>query len=648
MNWSESKVKTVSLVAALILASFTFFLLFGMQSGIADADQYIRHHTKIFTQVEDISSNWNKAHKAYQTYLTTGQPEGLRIYLASSQRLSSQVQLLTYPENERAYYSAKFDFLIRKIVNVLESIKSTIKSQELEGMQSTTEISLTKQQEKEMDGLANVITALATDELSLIAFKTAEVSHILSYVRILACLALGLLLLTMLYIFRSGSPRLEGSEAKVKLLENELLAAQKQIEHLAYIDDLTGALNSKGFEQMLSVEQNRCARTGGNLIAILINCDNFKQITTTLGHNFSNSILSELAERIGQSIRPSDHLAHLVGDEFLILLTDTDLPSGARVAERIRQSINDSPLRKTPRPMTLTVSMGLTALTSSARKIEDVLGLARAALRKSKMSGKNRVSIYRESGSSNSSDREMLDSLVGGSNLRVVFQPIINLATNSASGYEIFSRGPDGAFQFPSEFFKVCIENDILTNVDLQCVRRCVESTALITKPMRFHINIFPSTIVETPLDVLLSLFSEQKNTKTFCLELSEPQLSGDPGYLRDQINALHAAGILIAIDDVGFGRSSLDSLIILEPDVVKVDRKYVTGIANDPAKKRLLKRVVNVAKSLGAEIVAEGIESEIDLPVLREIGIDFGQGYFWGQILDELPKEVFSNKASL
>jgi EAL domain-containing protein (putative c-di-GMP-specific phosphodiesterase class I) len=142
-------------------------------------------------------------------------------------------------------------------------------------------------------------------------------------------------------------------------------------------------------------------------------------------------------------------------------------------------------------------------------------------------------------------------------------------------------------------------------------------------------------------VDALLSLFPEDRQGKNYCIEISEPQLTGDPAYLRDQINAIRESGILVAIDDVGFGRSSLDSLIILEPDIVKVDRKYVTGIAGEPAKKRLLKRVVNVAKSLGAEIVAEGIESEVDLPVLREIGVNYGQGYFWGALLEVLPEDV-------
>jgi len=103
---------------------------------------------------------------------------------------------------------------------------------------------------------------------------------------------------------------------------------------------------------------------------------------------------------------------------------------------------------------------------------------------------------------------------------------------------------------------------------------------------------------------------------------------------------------IWILIDDVGFGRSSLETLILLEPDLVKVDRKYVSGLSNEPAKARLLRRLTNVAKSLGAEIVAEGIEDRRDLPLLKDMGVNYGQGFLWGELLQILPdgEEVHHN----
>ena len=100
---------------------------------------------------------------------------------------------------------------------------------------------------------------------------------------------------------------------------------------------------------------------------------------------------------------------------------------------------------------------------------------------------------------------------------------------------------------------------------------------------------------------------------------------------MKEHTAALKKAGILVGIDDVGFGRSSLESLILLEPDVVKVDIKYVAGIAVDPQKQRLLRRLVKVVQALGAELVAEGVESREDLEVVRDMGVQYAQGYLWG-----------------
>jgi diguanylate cyclase (GGDEF)-like protein len=643
MDWSQSRVTTIGLGAAVILVAFISFLMFGVQSGTADADEYINRHKSMFNQLEDMLLDFKDAQNAQQSYIITGQQEQLKAFNAASKRVEEHLRAIRNPNDRDLNYNEKFRYLQNQINSTLDRLRLSASVREKQGEDSAKQILNTTRETREAQNIGKEIAVNATQELSMVALKTTELSAIFTYVRIFAIVALLILLGTIFFIARSGSPRLDDAEKKVKTLEDELAAARKQLDHLANIDYLTEALNIKGFEQMLSVEQNRLMRTGGQLVAVLANCDNFKQIAATLGHNVSDIVLKEMADRISGTLRPSDHVARLAGDEFLVLLTDTQLAYAMRVAERIRRSISDAPLKNTPKPLHVTASIGVAALPADVRSVDQILGLTRTALKRSKMSGKNRVSLSRENNSSSEllANRDIVDLLNDGKQFRVVYQPIIDLATEKIAGYEMFSRGPDGAFESPAEFFRVCIENDILTSVDLQCLRQCIAATAKIHKNMRFHINLFPSTIVDTSVDALLSLFPEDRQGKTYCLEISEPQLTGDPAYLRDQINAIRESGILVAIDDVGFGRSSLDSLIILEPDIVKVDRKYVTGIASEPAKKRLLKRVVNVAKSLGAEIVAEGIESEVDLPVLREIGVNYGQGYFWGALLEVLPEDV-------
>lgn len=438
----------------------------------------------------------------------------------------------------------------------------------------------------------------------------------------------------------------ELSTQDIVVLQRELFAALNQLERLASVDYLTEVLNVRGLEQVVKVEESRSTRSGGHLIAMLINCDNLKKVNEGLGHASGDIVLKETAKRIRDTIRPSDHVARVGGDEFLVLLPDTNLAYGMRVAERIRACIADSPMRDANDVIETTASIGVANLPQKIASVQEVVTLARTALRRSKAAGKNKVSLAKEPGHEPSYDAApvpttIVDQLLDKTQFRTVYQPIIELATESTVGYEALSRGPDGAFESPADFFRICVENNILTSVDLQCLRLCLAATPNLGRNMRIHVNLFPSTLLETPVQNLLDLFPRDRGDNIYCVEISEQEFISDPSYLREHVKALKDFGIKVAVDDVGFGRSSLETLILLEPDLVKVDRKYVAGLSSEPAKARLLRRLANVAKSLGAEIIAEGIEDRQDLPLLLEMGIDYGQGFLWGNLLPELPGQT-------
>jgi len=186
----------------------------------------------------------------------------------------------------------------------------------------------------------------------------------------------------------------------------------------------------------------------------------------------------------------------------------------------------------------------------------------------------------------------------------------------------------------PDDLFRVSVEYNLLTIVDLRCLKTCLNATTeeRYDQTLRFHVNLFPSTIIDTPIDRLMTLFPETTSKTQYCVEISEQQFIGDPTYLRDHVAELKNHGVLVAIDDVGFGRSSLESLIILEPNIVKIDRKYVSGIAQEPNKERLLRRLVKVVNALGSELIAEGIECREELDLLIDMGVVYGQGWYWGK----------------
>jgi EAL domain-containing protein (putative c-di-GMP-specific phosphodiesterase class I) len=136
--------------------------------------------------------------------------------------------------------------------------------------------------------------------------------------------------------------------------------------------------------------------------------------------------------------------------------------------------------------------------------------------------------------------------------------------------------------------------------------------------------------MIAIPAEHLIAEFPREAR-QNFCIEISEQQILGDPVYLLDTVETLRQAGLRIAVDDVGYGNSCLESLVLLEPDIIKIDKRCVRGIERELPKQRHLERYLSVANELGAEVIAEGVERREELEVLKRLGVEFGQGFLWG-----------------
>lgn len=418
-------------------------------------------------------------------------------------------------------------------------------------------------------------------------------------------------------------------------LENASARMQRRnvrLERIASIDPLTELLNRRGLEAELSLEVRRKLRTGSPLAAALIDCDDFKQINEALGHSGGDVVLKELAERLKESLRPSDHIGRIGGDEFLVLLPDTRFAEAFQVAERLRLSVSDHPLSLPSGPIHVTASLGIELVSDEILSIDEVLVRTQMALQHSKRSGKNRVSTQDGRATHSAADSEdLVRELQGETAFQVLRQPILRLSDESVVGWEMVARGPAGIFEMPRDFFRLALERNILTQVDLNCLRACIRRALELPATSCCHVNVFPSTLLETPLERLVELFAQRSAALRFCIEISEQHLIGEPSLLRDHVRGLKEAGIRVAIDDVGFGRSSLETLILLEPDLVKIDPEFVHGTSRDAGKARSLRRMVGVVEALGSELVAEGVESGEDLKILLELDVPYGQGSLWG-----------------
>ncbi len=418
-------------------------------------------------------------------------------------------------------------------------------------------------------------------------------------------------------------------------MKKELESVNRHLERLTMIEPLTELLNRRGLQQALSREMQHLGRTKNASAALVIDLDDFKQINDQHGHAVGDVVLKEIGRRLRASVRAVDYVGRLGGDEFMLILPETDSAEVARVAERIRLAVATAIIQHASGTVTLTASIAAMLLTPEMPAVDQLLARAHLLLSRAKSEGKNRV-VFQSSDFDDTARRQrqqadMCANLTRGKHVLTVKQPIFRLDDDSPIGYEFLSRYSNGTFEMPENFFRLCAERNVLTLVDHACLRASIQAAEQLPPYVRFHLNIFPTTLLAIPVQHLLELFPNPIPADTFCLEISEQQIIGHPTYLVPAVKALRAAGILIAIDDVGFGSSCLESLVLLEPDILKLDKRCVIGINEDPPRVEHLRRYVRIARTLGCQVVAEGIETAEELAIVRSLGVEFGQGYFWG-----------------
>ncbi len=429
-------------------------------------------------------------------------------------------------------------------------------------------------------------------------------------------------------------------------VSRELARATARLDWLTHMDALTDLLNRKGLERAMMKELSRCRKHGRDLVVVLVDLDDFSQLNATLGHGVGDLVLVGAARRIVEAAGAKAKVGRCGTDRFIVMLPEADLPAGEAVAERIRLAVSRDVIRAGERSLVTTASLGVTAIEPESLSFDEVLAKVHFALQLGRRPGGNGVSraaVVGEVGrlAVPEADPATMRSLLRGEGIRVVAQPIVNLADGRIVSREMLVRGPEGPLECPDDLFRFCQEQDILVAVDLRCLTRCAEA-ARSSGDARYHVNIMPATLLQTPAAELARVLRVNADYGHCCLEISEQQLLGDPTVLVPRVRELQAAGIRIAIDDVGFGNSCLEGLVMLQPQIMKIDKRMVRGLAADAELRRALNRLLMVAEVLGAEVVAEGIETSQDYDVLLELGVRYGQGYLFGR-----PRPVAAAAAS-
>jgi len=427
-------------------------------------------------------------------------------------------------------------------------------------------------------------------------------------------------------------------KTELSLTTRKLREINLQLEKMTILDPLTALYNRRGLQQALSREIKWAARHGWRLLAIILDIDHFKQLNDALGYAVGDVLLRELSNIFRKSVRLTDHIGRIGGDEFVLLLPETPFEEGVKIAERLRLMIADTVFMLSEKKMNnkMTASLGLMTVPQDTVSVDALLAKIHPLLKKSKMLGRNRLT-YEENVTGLGAwcglgSPHHLAMLRDASAFRSLRQGIYDLRTREIVGYEFLSRFRHENFQAPDVFFRIAIENNMLTLVDHHCYMACAIASEQVSGELRSHINLFPSTIIDVPAHNIIESLPDKRPLANYCIEISEQQIMGDPSYLVGAVEEIKRAGVKIAIDDVGFGHSCLESLVVFEPDIVKIDRKCVSLAFECEKKTGYLRKLLKIAESIGAEVVAEGIESEKELDLLRDLGVRYGQGYLLGK----------------
>jgi diguanylate cyclase (GGDEF)-like protein len=418
----------------------------------------------------------------------------------------------------------------------------------------------------------------------------------------------------------------------------------QKLQAMTIRDPLTGVLNRRGLQDVLLKTFAVSQRMGISVQVCLLDLDDFKQINDRHGHGVGDAILVAVTQKIHQTVRQTDTIARVGGDEFMVLLIDSRQGDAVKVADKIRLGLSQTSVRipfggivKT------TCSIGIVPLGEAPVSIDELLQKLHLSLRLCKSEGKNRIAYQGEQVSIGLKDSDAASEfkkiLAAGEKFYAASQPIFDLRDMTKVGFELLSRLDYDGYSSPDEFLLLARNANLLGIVDYACMKTCLNALKGVTVPRRIYINMFPSTLTEIPVERLLRDFASAGGNISFCLEINEQQILRDPLYLIPSVMRLKNAGIMIALDDYGFGHSSIETLVLLEPDIVKIDRKIINGISKDARKVNSLERLLKVIESCKASVIAEGIETKEDFEVLRNLGVTYGQGFFMGK--PEIPPNL-------
>jgi predicted signal transduction protein with EAL and GGDEF domain len=440
----------------------------------------------------------------------------------------------------------------------------------------------------------------------------------------------------------------------------QLKEVKDEILHLANHDPLTELPNRRFLNRYLSRLLHSGLETKNPFAILSIDLDGFKKINDTLGHPVGDEVLTIIAKRLLEAVRSTDcvvrrtdvpddvadhTIARVGGDEFTLVLPSLRYPEDAAiVAKRIIEQCSQ-PIPVRGKTAYLGASVGIALFPNDGEDVVSLVKNADTALYHSKARGKGNHQFYSARMNEQSSERFWLESALHSAHdnreLLPYFQPQVDLLNHRVVGAEALMRWPhpDRGFIGPDKFIPIAEENGLITSIGKSLLRDvCFQAVKWRDAgfDLQLSVNVSPIELSQDSyVDGLAAILEETAmSPRQLVLEVTERVLLQDRPEFRERLLRLKALGVSLALDDFGTGFSSLNSLVHFPFDCIKIDRSFVAGMPQTCASTTIAGAMINLARSLEIEVVAEGVETSEQADLLAALGCRIAQGYLFSRPL--------------
>jgi len=440
--------------------------------------------------------------------------------------------------------------------------------------------------------------------------------------------------------------------------------AERRIRELAEFDALTGLPNRRLLQARFSQLLATAEREESEIALVFLDLDHFKRVNDSLGHSVGDDLLCEVARRLLGAVRRVDTLARLGGDEFIIALPGITAAAAIEVARRLLE-VCVQPFVVAGHELTVTPSLGISIFPQDGKDLETLLKNADAAMYRAKEGGRNAFQFYASEMNTATLERLLMESNLRRALLQdefvLFYQPLVSLQSGLIIGVEALIRWlhPDLGMIMPDRFIHVAEETGLINRIgDWVLCEACRQAKAWCDAglpPLTMAVNVAPVQFRQSGfVDVVAgALAASGLEADRLELEVTERTVMHDAEIHIGTLQALHRMGVELSLDDFGTGYSSLAYLKRFPVGKLKIDRSFVSDLDVDADDRAIASTIVSMGRNLRLTVLAEGVETEQQLDLLRKMGCDMAQGFYFSravpaeQIARLLGEQPFLKKES-